>query len=177
MAFSVSASSLPVVRMAVRTSSWRLSINSRRRSSNSDLGQLLQRLSDYKLVLIDTAGLGQRDRGLVAQLQWLRAAGQIRTLLTLPANVGFQDMDEVVRRFAPARPEGLVLTKLDETGRFGAALSIAVDHQLPITWVADGQDVPADLQRASAANLVLRLEDLRRAADMPSTQEPAHAIA
>ena len=145
--------------------------------NGSDLGQLLERLADYKLVLIDTAGLGQRDRGLVAQLQWLRAAGQIRTLLTLPANLGFQDMDEVVRRFAPARPEGLVLTKLDETGRFGSALSVAVDHQLPITWVADGQDVPADLQRASAANLVLRLEDLRRAADMPSTQEPAHAIA
>ena len=145
--------------------------------SGSDLGQLLERLADYKLVLIDTAGLGQRDRGLVAQLQWLRAAGQIRTLLTLPANLGFQDMDEVVRRFAPARPEGLVLTKLDETGRFGAALSVAVDHQLPITWVADGQQVPSDLQRASAANLVLRLEDLRRAADMPSSQEPAHAIA
>jgi len=145
--------------------------------NGADLGQLLERLSDYKLVLIDTAGMGQRDRGLAAQLQWLRAAGQIRTLLTLPANLGFQDMDEVVRRFAPARPEGLVLTKLDETGRFGAALSVAVDHQLPITWVADGQDVPADLQRASAANLVLRLEDLRRAADMPPTQEPAHAIA
>lgn len=145
--------------------------------NGSDLGQLLERLKDYKLVLIDTAGMGQRDRGLVAQLQWLRAAGQIRTLLTLPANIGFQDMDEVVRRFAPAQPEGLVLTKLDETGRFGSALSVAVDHQLPITWVGDGQDVPADLQRASAANLVLRLEDLRRAADMPSTQEPEHAIA
>ena len=145
--------------------------------SGSDLGQLLQRLADYKLVLIDTAGMGQRDRGLLGQLQWLRAAGQIRTLLTLPANLGFQDMDEVVRRFAPARPEGLVLTKLDETSRFGSALSVAVDHQLPITWVADGQQVPVDLQRASAANLVLRLEDLRRAADMPSIQEPAHAIA
>lgn len=145
--------------------------------NGSDLGLLLERLKDYKLVLIDTAGMGQRDRGLAGQLQWLRAAGQIRTLLTLPANIGFQDMDEVVRRFAPAQPEGLVLTKLDETGRFGSALSVAVDHQLPITWVADGQDVPADLQRASAANLVLRLEDLRRAADMPSTQEPEHAIA
>lgn len=145
--------------------------------NGSDLGLLLERLSDYKLVLVDTAGMGQRDRGLAAQLQWLRAAGQIRTLLTLPANLGFQDMDEVVRRFAPASPEGLVLTKLDETGRFGAALSVAVDHQLPISWVADGQDVPADLQRASAANLVLRLEDLRRAADQPSSQEPEHAIA
>ncbi len=146
-------------------------------NSGTNLNQLLERLADYKLVLIDTAGLGQRDRALTAQLQWLRAAGQIRTLLVLPANTAFQDMDEVVRRFGAANPQGLVLTKLDETGRFGSALSIAVDHRLPITWVTDGQDVPEDLHRASAANLVLRLEDLRRAADMPCNPELNHAVA
>ncbi len=146
-------------------------------SSGTNLNQLLERLADYKLVLIDTAGLGQRDRALTAQLQWLRAAGQIRTLLVLPANTSFQDMDEVVRRFGAANPQGLVLTKLDETGRFGSALSVAVDHRLPITWVTDGQDVPEDLHRASAANLVLRLEDLRRAADMPCNPELNHAVA
>jgi flagellar biosynthesis protein FlhF len=146
--------------------------------SGTNLNQLLERLADYKLVLIDTAGLGQRDRALTAQLQWLRAAGQIRTLLVLPANTAFQDMDEVVRRFGAANPQGLVLTKLDETGRLGSALSVAVDHHLPITWVTDGQDVPEDLHRASAANLVLRLEDLRRAADMPcSTPELTDAVA
>ncbi|MGB3392059.1 MAG: flagellar biosynthesis protein FlhF, partial [Stenotrophomonas sp.] len=146
--------------------------------SGTNLNQLLERLADYKLVLIDTAGLGQRDRALTAQLQWLRAAGQIRTLLVLPANTGFQDMDEVVRRFGAANPQGVVLTKLDETGRLGSALSVAVDHHLPITWVTDGQDVPEDLHRASAANLVLRLEDLRRAADMPcSNPELTDAVA
>lgn len=146
-------------------------------NSGTNLNQLLERLADYKLVLIDTAGLGQRDRALAAQLQWLRAAGQIRTLLVLPANTSFQDMDEVVRRFGAANPQGLVLTKLDETGRFGSALSVAVDHSLPITWVTDGQDVPEDLHRASAANLVLRLEDLRRAADMPCNMEFNNAVA
>lgn len=146
-------------------------------NSGTNLNQLLERLADYKLVLIDTAGLGQRDRALAAQLQWLRAAGQIRTLLVLPANTSFQDMDEVVRRFGAANPQGLVLTKLDETGRFGSALSVAVDHNLPITWVTDGQDVPEDLHRASAANLVLRLEDLRRAADMPCNMEFNNAVA
>ena len=146
-------------------------------NSGTDLNQLLQKLADYKLVLIDTAGLGQRDRALTAQLQWLRAAGQIRTLLVLPANTAFQDMDEVVRRFSAANPQGVVLTKLDETGRFGSALSVAVDHRLPITWVTDGQDVPEDLYRASAANLVLRLEDLRRAADMPCNTELNNAVA
>ncbi|WMJ69100.1 flagellar biosynthesis protein FlhF [Stenotrophomonas sp. 24(2023)] len=145
--------------------------------SGSDLGQLLERLKDYKLVLIDTAGLGPRDRALAAQLQWLRAAHQVRTLLVLPANTSFGDMDEVVRRFGAANLQGLVLSKLDETGRFGSALSVAVDHQLPITWVTDGQDVPEDLHRASAANLVLRLEDLRRAADMPCNPELNHAVA
>ncbi len=146
-------------------------------SSGSDLNQLLERLKDYKLVLIDTAGLGPRDRALAAQLQWLRAAEQIRTLLVLPANTSFGDMDEVVRRFSAANPQGVVLSKLDETGRFGSALSVAVDHRLPITWVTDGQDVPEDLHRASAANLVLRLEDLRRAADMPCNPEFNHAVA
>lgn len=146
-------------------------------SSGSDLNQLLERLQDYKLVLIDTAGLGPRDRALAAQLQWLRAAEQIRTLLVLPANTSFGDMDEVVRRFSAANPQGVVLSKLDETGRFGTALSVAVDHRLPITWVTDGQDVPEDLHRASAANLVLRLEDLRRAADMPCNPELNHAVA
>ncbi len=146
-------------------------------NSGSDLTQLLERLKDYKLVLIDTAGLGPRDRALAAQLQWLRAASQIRTLLVLPANTSFGDMDEVVRRFSAANPQGVVLSKLDETGRFGTALSVAVDHRLPITWVTDGQDVPEDLHRATAANLVLRLEDLRRAADMPCNPELNHAVA
>lgn len=146
-------------------------------NSGTDLDQLLERLKDYKLVLIDTAGLGPRDRALAAQLQWLRAARQVRTLLVLPANTSFGDMDEMVRRFGAANLQGLVLSKLDETGRFGNALSVAVDHALPITWVTDGQDVPEDLHRASAANLVLRLEDLRRAADMPCNPELNHAVA
>ena len=146
-------------------------------NSGTDLDQLLERLKDYKLVLIDTAGLGPRDRALAAQLQWLRAARQVRNLLVLPANTSFGDMDEVVRRFGAANLQGLVLSKLDETGRFGNALSVAVDHALPITWVTDGQDVPEDLHRASAANLVLRLEDLRRAADMPCNPELNHAVA
>ncbi|USJ00587.1 flagellar biosynthesis protein FlhF [Xanthomonas prunicola] len=145
--------------------------------SAESLLELLERLRDYKLVLIDTAGMGQRDRALAAQLNWLRAAQQVTSLLVLPANSHFADLDEVVRRFAHAKPQGVVLTKLDETGRFGSALSVVVDHQMPITWVTDGQRVPDDLHRANAASLVLRLEDLRRAADKPCTPEHNHAVA
>lgn len=145
--------------------------------SETSLVQLLQKLEDYKLVLVDTAGLSQRDRALAGQLNWLRAARNVRTLLVLPANMHFADLDEVVRRFDSVRPQGVVLTKLDETGRLGSALSVAVDHQLPLTWVTDGQRVPEDLHRANAAHLVLRLEDLRRDADKPIVPEHTHAVA
>ena len=145
--------------------------------SEASLLQLLQRLEDYRLVLVDTAGLSQRDRALAGQLNWLRAAREVRTLLVLPANTHFADLDEVVRRFQSARPQGVVLTKLDETGRLGSALSVVADHQLPLTWTTDGQRIPQDLQRANAAHLVLRLEDLRREADMPFVPEHSHATA
>ncbi len=145
--------------------------------SDAALIQLLQKLDDYRLVLVDTAGLGQRDRALASQLNWLRAARNVSTLLVLPANSHYADLDEVVRRFAPARPQGVVLTKLDETGRLGSALSVVVDHQMPLTWVTDGQRVPEDLHRANSASLVLHLEDLRRAADKPNTPEHDHAVA
>ncbi len=145
--------------------------------SDAALIQLLQRLQDYRLVLVDTAGMGQRDRALASQLNWLRAARNVSTLLVLPANSHYADLDEVVRRFAPAQPQGVVLTKVDETGRLGSALSVVVDHQLPLTWITDGQRVPEDLHRANAPSLVLRLEDLRRAADKPNIPEHDHAVA
>ncbi len=57
--------------------------------SAESLLDLFERLRDYKLVLIDTAGMGQRDRALAAQLNWLRAAQQVTSLLVLPANAHF----------------------------------------------------------------------------------------
>lgn len=138
--------------------------------SDVSLAQTLERLRDYKLVLIDTAGLGQRDKNLVGQLNWLRSAGKVHTLLVLPANSHFGDLDEVVRRFSGAHPQGVVLTKLDETGRLGSALSVVVDHQLPMTWITDGQRVPQDLHRANSAHLVLRLDQLKKEAEQPVTE-------
>jgi flagellar biosynthesis protein FlhF len=121
--------------------------------------------------------MGQRDKALAAQFTWLRAARRVRTFLTLPANAQTNDLDEVVRRFRNAEPEGTILTKLDETGCLGAALSVLIRHRLPVAYVTDGQRVPEDLHRAEAHRLVLRLGELRRAADLNDSQETAHAVA
>lgn len=144
--------------------------------SEEALHAALHRLRDYPLVLVDTAGHGARDRAMVGQLNWLRHAGKVRTMLVMPANAHNADLDEVVRRFGFIAPEAAILTKLDETGRLGAALSVLVRHRLPLAFTTDGQQVPEDLAVADASHLVLKLEELRRAGERPSvTAEDADA--
>ncbi len=141
------------------------------------LADSLDQLVDYPLVLVDTAGYAARDKALLGQVTWLRATRNLRSLLVLPANLQPQDMAEAVRRYRMAQPEAVVLTKLDETGRLGGALSVAVKHALPLAYTTAGQQVPADLEAADASRLVLALEKLRRAADNPLATEERHVVA
>jgi flagellar biosynthesis protein FlhF len=145
--------------------------------SEDALHAALERLKAYPLVLIDTAGHGQRDRAMVGQLNWLRHAGKVRTMLVMPANAHNADLDEVVRRFGFIAPEAAILTKIDETGRLGAALSVLVRHGLPLAFTTDGQHVPEDIAMADASRLVLKLEELRRAGDGPVCSEDSDVAA
>ena len=108
------------------------------------------------LLLIDTAGVGPRDTHLESQWAALAALPKVRSLLCLPANAWREDLEAAVRRFAAARPQACVITKLDETAFLGAALSIAVQHRLPIAYTTDGQNVPADLSVAKREDLMER---------------------
>ncbi len=132
-------------------------------ANGEELARTLFRLSDRKLVLVDTAGLSPRDQQLQAQFAELHGSrSPMRVLLTLSATQQAGDLEELVRRFKPAKPEGLILTKLDEATRIGGALSVAIRHRLPVGYIADGQRVPEDLHLARADQLVLRAMQLTR---------------
>ena len=155
----------------------RLGITVCEASGPEGLTDALAQLADYPLVLVDTTGYAPRDRALFGQILWLRAARKVRSLLVLPANAHPHDLGEVIRRYRPAAPEGVVLTKLDETGRLGSALSVAVRHGLTLAYTTHGQQVPSDIDTADATRLAHTLEKLRRAADNPLATEDRHAFA
>lgn len=142
------------------------------------LTHALEQLSDYPLVLIDTAGHGLRDRALLRQILWVRSASNVRSLLLLPANVHPADLGELLRRYRPAAPEGVILTKLDETVCLGAALSVLVQHELPLIYTTAGQCIPDDIGVADGMHLAAMLDFPRRG---PATtihhDEGQHAFA
>lgn len=129
----------------------------------TELSQALARLSDRKLVLIDTAGMSPRDRNLAAQFATLQGVStRIQTYLVMAANSQAGDLDEVVRKFGRVPLSGAVLTKIDEASRIGGALSVLIRHKLKLAYTTDGQRVPEDLQLARAERVVLRAMQLAR---------------
>lgn len=129
----------------------------------TELAQVMKKLSDRRLVLIDTAGMGPRDRNLAAQFSELKGvSARISTYLVMAANSQASDLDEVVHRFGATPLDGGILTKLDESTRIGGALSVIIRSQLPLAFVTDGQRVPEDIQAARADRLVLRAMQMAR---------------
>lgn len=140
--------------------------------NQAELCQALDKLRDRKLVLIDTAGMSPRDANLDRQFAMLSGLSvPIRTALVMSAGSQGADIDDQFKRFAPADPSAVILTKLDEASRIGPALSAVIRHGLPIAYVTDGQRVPEDLSAARPDQLVLRAMPLSRKPPEPADDD------
>jgi flagellar biosynthesis protein FlhF len=124
---------------------------------HATLQAAITELRGHRLVLIDTAGMSQRDLRLAEQLGRLRAGSPaVRLYLVLAANGQIAATEETVAAFAAGTLHGAIITKLDETASLGGVLSVLSHHRLPAAYVSEGQRVPEDLAPARAHHLVSR---------------------
>ncbi|MFB2800261.1 flagellar biosynthesis protein FlhF [Shewanella seohaensis] len=116
----------------------------------AELEQILYQFRNRKLVLIDTAGMGQRDMRLYQQLDNLTANSRIpiRSYLVLSATGQRRVLQDAVNHFKRIPLSGVVLTKLDESVSLAGALSVLIQSGLPLSYVTDGQRVPEDMKVA-----------------------------
>lgn len=122
-----------------------------------DLSMILEELFDKELVLIDTAGMSQRDIRLSEQISLLKGSARIaQNYLVLSAASQLKGLDESIQAFSGADIQGCIITKLDEASSLGEALSVVIRHGLPIAYVSDGQKVPEDIHPARADDLINR---------------------
>lgn len=145
-------------------------------SSRAELDRKLSDLRDKRLILIDTAGMSQRDMRLSEQLEALTHEHQrIETYLVLSANVQQAALNEVVQSFARVRLSGCLVSKVDEAASLGGVISTLVRHRLPVAYVGDGQRVPEDLHPARAHTLISRAVALMQQHDPNEEQEHLNA--
>ena len=119
------------------------------------LEDLLDLLSAKKMILIDTAGLAQRDTRTRELLEMLSHPSVQRLLVVNAAQQG-ETIEDVLVAYKAAQAKGIVLSKLDEAVKLGPALDALIRHRLKVVAVANGQRVPEDWHRLTAQALMHR---------------------
>lgn len=117
------------------------------------LADFLQLYMNKKLVLIDTAGVAQRDERVGELLSALTSA-QVRKVLVVNAASQAEVIEETIGAYQGRSAAGVVLSKVDEAVRLGGALDCLIRHRLTLQGVANGQRVPEDWHRPEPRMLV-----------------------
>ena len=121
----------------------------------ASLEDLLELLAAKKMVLIDTAGMGQRDTR-TRELMDMLSHRSIQKLLVINASAQGETIDDVMVSYRAAACRGVVLSKIDEAVKLAPALDAIIRHKMRVVGVANGQRVPEDWHRLSAQALVQR---------------------
>ncbi|MGR9099861.1 MAG: flagellar biosynthesis protein FlhF [Gammaproteobacteria bacterium] len=132
-----------------------LGVPTRIASSADQIEAVFREFSGKSLILVDTAGMSQRNMKRAEQIKGLqRCGGDVRSYLVMSASTEQGTMNEILEAFSVFKPAAAILTKFDEAAAKGSALSALIGNGLPLGYIADGQHVPEDLHRADAAKLI-----------------------
>jgi flagellar biosynthesis protein FlhF len=121
----------------------------------ASLDDLLELLSGKRMVLIDTAGMAQRDTRTRELLEMLQRPS-INRLVVISAAAQGETIEDQLSAYAAPGCRGVVLSKVDEAVKLAPALDAMIRARLKVLAVANGQRVPEDWHRLSAHALVQR---------------------
>ena len=122
--------------------------------SPDEMREAMQNRRDVDLIIVDTAGISPADETRRQALRdVLREAAPNEIHLVLSAPTGLRQMRDAVEGFREVGVDRLLFTRLDETARYGAACSIAIESAISVSYVTNSRMVPGDLYAADATTL------------------------
>lgn len=117
-------------------------------NNESELHKALKIVKNKKLVLIDTAGLSQRDIRVKEVMQALsKLSNDLITYLVVSANSQLCVQKEIINNFMSDSLNGVVISKTDEASQIGGILTTIIEQNLPLAYETTGQRVPEDIAR------------------------------
>ena len=119
-----------------------------------DAPKILDEFRALDVVLIDTAGRGQRNEPKMKELKaMLEALQPDERHLVIGSNAGRETMTEVLERFCTFEFDKIVLTKLDEAVKSGILLDVLAQVGKELSFITTGQSIPQDIEIADSERL------------------------
>ncbi len=128
-------------------------------SSVEEFKVQLEKLVDYDVILIDTAGMSPYDtQKFIRTVEFVNSDTQrnIEVNLVLSATVKYEDMEDIYKNFSFLNLDSVIISKFDETKHFGTLLNFMLLYNLPMSYFSIGQEVPDDLLLANKEYLLER---------------------
>ncbi len=138
-----------------------LNVPFRSATSAADLVAAIQDFQSLDLVLIDTTGRSQRDPASLGEMHSiLSSIAGVQTELVVSATTRDAELYDTANRFSVFKPQGLIVSKLDEATIYGSIYNVSQKVKLPLLYFTTGQRVPEDFEEASPERVVALIMEL-----------------
>ena len=118
------------------------------------LTEALKRAMDKKLVLIDSAGMSERDVKLNRHLSRIKMHETYpKNILIVSATSQLGLAEQVIGQYDHASIHAAILTKTDEAINLGSGLSTLLKSQVPLAYSCNGQGL-SDIRKAKISSLL-----------------------
>ena len=106
------------------------------------LREILDNLSDYKYILLDTSGINfYKDMDLLLQYKMQIRYATAKTLLVLGSDTKLKDYNLIYNAHKRLDIQSIIATKLDITNSIGNLISFVYENKIPISYVSWGESI------------------------------------
>lgn len=129
--------------------------------SAEELNIAIERVSDYDLVLVDTAGFSHKNEtqreDIKHLIESLDEKYEKEVYLVVSATIKYKDLLEIADIYHEIADYKIIFTKLDETTSYGNMLNVRMYSGAELSYVTDGQNVPDDIELFDTQKIVKQL--------------------
>jgi flagellar biosynthesis protein FlhF len=130
-------------------------------NSPDEMAYKINKLKDCDMILIDTLGTSQRNKGKLIDIKDYLSGieGKFNKYLVLSVSTDKDTTYSILDRYKLLNYDSLILTKFDEVTGLTNFWNIIENNTLPVQYFCFGQDVPDDIQDATLENLLDYIEE------------------
>lgn len=128
--------------------------------NSSDLQEIYEELSQFDVVLIDTAGRSHQNleqRQDILDLIEVIPQEEREIYLVLSATTKYKDLVKITEAYGEFIDFNLIFTKLDETDCIGNIFNLKMLTGAPLSYTTWGQNVPDDIGKINPQNVAKKL--------------------
>lgn len=129
--------------------------------TDDEMNAAIERVSDYDLIFVDTAGFSHRNESQCSDMKklisGLNEEYEKEVYLVLSATTKYKDLLEMADIYKEIADYKLIFTKLDETTTYGNMFNVKLYSGAKLSYMTTGQNVPDDIEVFDTQKIVKQL--------------------